>query len=91
LSVLAWQIKVDLSSIFFIPWWGIFEGSFGVDPLRWNAGMLKVVKGLLEESLLDHMSVLHMPGGFGHGIDDALEYCGVHVISPRDISCQSRG
>ena len=31
LPILAGQVKVDFSSVFFVPWWGFFKGTLGVN------------------------------------------------------------
>jgi len=87
LPVFTGQVEVNLSLVFFVPWWGFFEWPLRVNPLCRDPHLLEVVEGLFEEPLLNGVSVLRSSSGFSHCIDDTLEYCGVEVLSLRDILC----
>ena len=91
LPIFAWQVDVDLSSIFFIPGQGFFEWSLHIDPLLWDPCLLKVIEGLFEQPLFDGVSVLHSPGHFCHCVDDTFEYHGVEVLSLGDVAGRPGG
>ena len=85
LSILAWQVEVNLSSIFFIAWWGFLEWSLGVNLLHGDPCLLKIIEGLFKEPFFDSMPVLHLPGGLCHRVDNAFKHHRVHVFPLRDI------
>jgi len=66
LPIFARHVEVDLSSIFFVSWWGFFEGLFQINHSCWKACSLEVIKGLFEESLLHSMLAFNVPGSFYH-------------------------
>ena len=88
MPVLAGEVKVDLSLVFFVPWWGFFKGSLCVDPSHQETHLLEVVEGLFKKPFLNSVSIFDSSGGLQYRVDDSPKYCGVEVwVHLDDVSC----